>query len=115
MGYPMHKAAREGNQLKRAERNLGLVMNLALTGSAVGLGCVACSLIPVALLMPLAVAASLVSNLIMQRALRLTTMTHVSIVGTMVVVSAVLFLPQVGPRPGPGPINAMALLAAPAA
>lgn len=115
ISYPMHKAAREGNQLKRAERYLGLVMNLALTGSAVGLGCFACSLIPVALLMPLAVAASLVSNLIMQRALRLAKMTHESIVGTMVVVSAVLFLPQVGPRPGPGPINAMALLAAPAA
>lgn len=115
ISYPLHKAARKGNQLKRAERTLGLLMNLALTGSAVGLGCFACSFIPVALLMPLAVAASLVSNLIMQKALCLAKVTPESIVGTMVVVSSVLFLPQVGPRPGPGPINAMALLAAPAA
>jgi len=115
MSYPVQKAAHDCRQLTKAERSLGLVMNLALTGSAVGLGCFACSLIPVALFMPLAVAASLVSNLIMQKVLCLAKLTNETVVGTAVVVSAVLLLPKLGPRPGPGPIDAMALLVAPEA
>jgi len=74
----------------------------------------ACSLLPVALVMPLAIAASLARNLILQKAFHLARFTKESVFGTVLVV-LVLLLPQLGPHLGSDPINASELRKAPKA
>jgi hypothetical protein len=65
--------------------------------------------------MPLAVGAALFSNMILQSFLGLAKLSNTSVTGTMVLVTAVLMLPELGPAPPKETVDPLELLKAPGA
>mmetsp|Transcript_43412 Transcript_43412/g.86102 ORF Transcript_43412/g.86102 Transcript_43412/m.86102 type:complete len:437 (-) Transcript_43412:156-1466(-) len=113
VSYPVH--LNEGEPLTGWHHWLSLLANLSLTGAQVGLGFAATSFGAVAVVMPLSVGAALFSNMILQQALKLANFTNESITGTLVLVTAILMLPELGPKPPQEPVDPIVLLQEPQA
>lgn len=115
ISYPHHRAAKKDQELSPRENVLYTVLNLILTAIATVFGFLATKFGPVAVVMPLAVGAALFSNMILQASLGLAQLSNTSVTGTMVLVTAVLMLPDLGPAPPKETIDPLVLLQAPGA
>eukprot|EP00414_Alexandrium_minutum_P001186 CAMPEP_0113819328 /NCGR_PEP_ID=MMETSP0328-20130328/684_1 /TAXON_ID=39455 /ORGANISM="Alexandrium minutum" /LENGTH=393 /DNA_ID=CAMNT_0000787261 /DNA_START=85 /DNA_END=1263 /DNA_ORIENTATION=- /assembly_acc=CAM_ASM_000350 len=99
VSLPVHYAKADNKELSASKHAASVTANLVATGAGVVLGILACSQGPVSIIFPLSVAAGLTSNMVLQGGLCLAKYTNVSIVGTLVLVFAVVLLRDLGAPP----------------
>lgn len=99
VSLPVHYAKAAHKELSSAKHAASVAANLVLTGAGVVLGILALSQGEVSIIFPLSVASSLTSNMVLQGCLGLAKYTRDSIVGTLVLVFAVMMLSDIGPPP----------------
>jgi len=110
--YPANRSIRLEYEQGAVEKAFILLGNVTLTGVSTVLGILAAGQGPVAVVFPLQVGATLLSNMIIQSRLGIARYTKNMTVGTLVLAAAVMLLPDLGPEQLPPDINALELLQA---
>jgi len=113
--YPAHSHARRGVLQSQTGKGITFSANLVLSGISILLGIVAAGRGPVAVVFPLSVGSNLLSNMILQLALGIAHYTKNMMTGTLVLATAVMILPDVGPSEVPVGFDAADVLERPAA
>lgn len=113
--YPAHCYSRRGVLQSQTCKGVTFLANLALSGISILLGIMAAGRGPVAVIFPLGIGSNLLSNMILQLALGIAHYTKNMMTGTLVLASAVMILPDVGPSEVPVGFDAIDVLERPAA
>jgi len=113
VAYPEHKAKDQGYERGKCGKVASIVLNLLFTNLGVILGILAVGYGPISVVTPMTSGANLLSNLILQPYLGLSTYTQDAVIGTLVLVSSVTMLIEVGPSDLPEDADVLELLLQP--
>eukprot|EP00928_Gymnodinium_smaydae_P100555 TRINITY_DN9892_c0_g1_i2.p1 TRINITY_DN9892_c0_g1~~TRINITY_DN9892_c0_g1_i2.p1 ORF type:complete len:430 (+),score=52.76 TRINITY_DN9892_c0_g1_i2:104-1291(+) len=97
VAYPEQLAKRSHTKRRGISKIASVVANLLFTCLGVGSNVLAVGYGPVAIVTPISVGASLLSNMALQSVLGIAHFTKNAIVGTLILVASVTMLPEVGP------------------
>jgi len=110
IAYPAHRAVQAMTRPSRVAKGTFFLANLALSGISIILGIAANGHGPVAVAFPVGVGSNLLSNMVLQSMLGIAKYTKNMRVGTLVLASAVMILPDVGPADLAEDVNVLQLL-----
>lgn len=115
VAFPAQRALKRRVEQSRISKCSSLLANLLFTGTAVGLSILSVGHGPVAVATPVAIGANLLSNMVLQPLLGIAIYSKNTVIGTLVLASAVTMLINIGPSDVPPDESVLKLILHPAA